>query len=68
MMTIYTENPTEKVYKLLALIRVAGYMIHKGHWSSLIPAIRNFNFCNIDGPRDYHTKWSQTKINITWDH
>ena len=21
---------------------------------------------NMDGPRDYHTKWSQTKTNIVW--
>ena len=26
-------------------------------------------FCsNMDGPRDYHTKWSQTKTNTTWYH
>ena len=30
---------------------------------------QNNDICsNMDGPRDYHTKWSKSKINIVWDH
>ena len=29
----------------------------------------NIAICsNMDGPTDYHSKWSQTKINIIWYH
>ena len=30
---------------------------------------QNSDICsNLDEPRDYHTKWSKSKINIVWYH
>ena len=34
---------------------------HKKEWNNVICS-------NMDGPRDYHTKWSQSKTNTTWYH
>ena len=34
---------------------------HKKEWYNAICS-------NMDGPRDYYTKWSQTKTNIIWYH
>ena len=36
-------------------------LIHKKEWNNAICS-------NMDGPRDYHTKWIQTKTNITCYH
>ena len=37
------------------------FLIHKKEWNNAICS-------NMDGPRDYHTKWSKKKTNITWYH
>ena len=37
-------------------------------WNSTQP-LKEWNnaiYTNMDGPRDYHTKFSHTKINTTW--
>ena len=34
---------------------------HKKEWN-------NATCSNMDGPRDYHTKWSKKKIDIIWYH
>ena len=35
---------------------------------SAIKRINNAICCNMDGSRDYHTKWNKSKINIIWYH
>ena len=44
------------------------YIYYIGSRILLSPKIEwNNAICsNMDGPRGYHTKWSQTKTNITW--
>ena len=34
---------------------------HEKEWNNAI-------WSNMDGSRDYHTKWSKSKTNITWYH
>ena len=50
----------KSIRNLVAYIRVVeNYSAIKKQW--------NNSFCsNMDGPRDYHSKWSKPKINTKW--
>ena len=40
--------------------------IYNGNYSAIKKQWNNAICSNIDGPRDYHAKWTQTKTNIIW--
>ena len=44
------------------------YNIHNGVLISLKKEWNNATCSNIDGPRDYYTKWNKSKKNIRWYH
>ena len=48
--------------------RCGTYILYNGVLLSLTKEQNNAICSNMDGPRDYHTKWSQTKTNIIWYH
>ena len=51
----------EVVYIHLSIYIMEYSSAIKKEWNNAI-------YSNMDGPRDYHTKWSQRKTNIIWHH
>ena len=42
------------------------WYIYTVEYYSAIKKWNNAIYSNMDGPRDYHTKWSQSKTSIVW--
>ena len=54
-----TDEWTKKMCYTLIYTHNGILFRHKKEWNNAICS-------NMDGPRDYHTKWSQRKTNIIW--
>ena len=52
---------TDKWIKMWYIYTMEYYSAIKKEWNNAI-------YSNIDGPRDYHIKWSKPKTNIIWYH